>query len=173
MNIVTINVNGIEYKLKGEESTEYLNDISNEVDVKLRDMIGENKNLTLQSAAVLLSINYCDQIRKLKEQQYILDSSIDECNLKIRNLTDENSDLKDRVIHIENENLQFKSKISNLEEEIQAYNDLLKSEKEDLFSDNNEMRELEKEIEILKNTIRKLNDDNFRLKKQLRHKKDF
>ncbi len=173
MNIVTINVNGIEYKLKGEESEEYLSDIANEVDIKLRDMIGANTNLTLQSAAVLLSINYCDQIRKLKEEQYALDNSIDVCNSKIRNLIDENSNLKDRVIHIENENVQFKSKISSLEEEIQAYNDLLKSEKQDMFSDSNEMKELEKEIEILKNTIRKLNDDNFKLKKQLRHKKDF
>ncbi len=172
MNIVTINVNGIEYKLKGEESSEYLTDIANEVDIKLRDMINSNKNLTLQSAAVLLSINYCDQIRKFKEEQYLLDSSIDDCNLKIRNLTDENSDLKDRVIHIENENLDLKSKNSKLEEEIDAYNILLKDEKDNIFSDNNEMKELEKEIEILKDTIKKLNDDNFKLKDQLEKKKN-
>lgn len=172
MNIITINVNGIEYKLKGEESSEYLSDIANEVDIKLRDMININKNLTLQSAAVLLSINYCDQIRKLKEEQYVLDNSIDECNLRIRNLTDENSDLKDRVIHIENENLELKSKNSKLEEEIEVYNTLLKDDKDNIFLDNNEMKELEKEIEILKDTIKKLNEDNLKLKEQLENKKN-
>ena len=39
MNIVTINVNGVEYKLKGEESKEYLNSIAKEVDDKIKEMM--------------------------------------------------------------------------------------------------------------------------------------
>ena len=132
MNIVTINVNGIEYKLKGEESTEYLNDIAREVDEKIRDMISSNKNFTLQSSSVLLAINYCDQVRKLKCEQSELSDSIEKCNLKIQELINENSELKSKIIHIENENQQFQLKNGKLEEEIEAYNILLKEENQNL-----------------------------------------
>lgn len=164
MNIVTINVNGIEYKLKGEESVEYLSDIAKEVDEKIREMLNLNKNFNLQSSAVLLAINYCDQIRKLKKEHLELDNMIDGCNSKIQNLIDENSDLKSKIIHIENENQSFKIKIGKLEEEIDAFNTFLKENKDELFPENNEVRELEKEIEILKDTIKKINEENSKLK---------
>lgn len=158
MNIITINVNGMEYKLKGEESPEYLNRIANEVDLKIREMIGANRGLTLQSAAVLLSINYCDKIKKLQNDQLTLTKTIDECNHKIQNLINENSELKSKVISVENQKIECDEKIKNLEEEIEVYNDFLKEEKDGLFSQNNEIIELEKEIEILKDTIKKLNE---------------
>lgn len=164
MNIVTINVNGIEYKLKGEESAEYLSDIAKEVDEKIREMINLNKNFTLQSSAVLLAINYCDQVRKLKNEHLDLDNMIDGCNVKIQDLINENSELKSKIIHIENENQGFKIKIGKLEEEIEAFNTFLKEGKEELFPESNEIRELEKEIEILKSTIKKINDENSRLR---------
>ncbi len=67
MNIVTINVNGVEYKLKGEESKEYLNSIAKEVDDKIKEMMALNTNLTLHSSSILLAINYCDQLHKLEK----------------------------------------------------------------------------------------------------------
>lgn len=169
MNIVTINVNGIEYKLKGEESTEYLNDIAREVDGKIREMINLNKNFSLQSSAVLLAINYCDQIRKLKNEHLDFDNIIDECNVKIQNLIDENNELKNKIISIENENNGYKIKIGKLEEEIEAYNTFLKEENQDLFPESNELLELEKEIEILKDTIKKVNEENLRLKENIKN----
>lgn len=164
MNIITINVNGIEYKLKGEESDEYLNEIAHEVDIKIREMISINKGLTLQSSAVLLAINYCDKIKKLQNEQVGLSNTIDECNVKIQNLINENSELKSKIIHIENQKQECDEKIKNLEGEIEVYNDFLKEKKDGLFTQNNEILELEKEIEILKDTIKKINGGNSKFK---------
>lgn len=170
MNIVTININGVEYRLKGEESTEYLNEIAQEVDSKIREMINSNKNFNMQSSAVLLAMNYCDKIRKLNIEYLDLKKEIDNCNSKIQELIDENSELKNRIIHIENENIEFNLKNVKLEEEIEAYNTLLKEEREVLFSENNEMIELEKEIEILKDTLKKVNEEKLKLKDQCKDK---
>ena len=148
MNIVTINVNGVEYKLKGEESKEYLNSIAKEVDDKIKEMMALNTNLTLHSSSILLAINYCE----------------------IQSLIDENNELKERIIHIENENCEIKLKNENLEEEIEAYNIVLKDGNKDLFSNNNEIEELEKEIELLKHTVRKIKDENFELQNKLKGK---
>lgn len=162
MNIVTISVNGIEYKLKGEESDEYLNEIANEVDLKIREMINVNRGLTLQSSSILLAINYCDKIKKLQNEQVNLSNTIDECNVKIQNLINENSELKSKIINIENQKQECDEKIKTLESEIEVYNDFLKEEKDELFSQNNEILELEKEIEILKDTIKKINEENLK-----------
>ncbi len=167
MNIITVNVNGVEYRLKGEESTEYLNDIAREVDDKIREMINSNRNFTMQSSAVLLSMNYCDRIRKLNDQYTTLIQDINNCNSKIQNLIDENSDLKNKILHIENQNTELNLKNGKLEEEIEAYDTLLKEEKDSIFNDNNEMIELEKEIEILKDTIKRLNEENSKLKNEI------
>lgn len=169
MNIVTINVNGVEYKLKGEESTEYLNDIAREVDGKIRDMLTSNKNFTLQSSAILLAINYCDQIRKFKQEQSKLNNIIEKENLKTQDLINENNDLKNKIIHIENKNQEIKLKNDKLEEEIEAYNTLLQQDKQDLFFGINEMQELEKEIEILKDALKKMKDENLRLKNEIKN----
>lgn len=163
MNIVTISVNGVEYKLKGEESKEYMNSIAREVDDKLRDMIQANKNLTVNSSAILLAINYCDVVHKLNNEKDELSNSIDICNSKIQALIDENNDLKEKIIHIENAQQEVQLKNVKLEEEIEAYNTLLKEDKDSLFSDNNEIQELEKEIEILKETIKKMKQENSEL----------
>ena len=143
MNTITINVNGLEYKLRGEETTEYLSDIAREIDEKIREMINSNKNFTLQSSSILLSINYCDQNRKLIK---------------------ENSDLKNKIVHIEKQNEEIILKNNKLEEEIKAYNILMKQEKENIFNDFNEVIELEKEIEILKETLKKFKEENNKLK---------
>lgn len=156
MNIVTISVNGVEYKLKGEESKEYLNHIAKEVDEKIREMIALNKNLTVQSSSILLAINYCDQIHKLNKDKEELNDSIDKCNERIQSLIDENSELKNKIIHIENANQELELKNIKLEEEIDAYNTFLKEDGREMFFDNNEIQELEKEIEMLKETIKKM-----------------
>lgn len=170
MNIVTINVNGAEYKLKGEESKEYLNSIAKEVDDKIKEMMALNTNLTLHSSSILLAINYCDQLHKLENDKENLNNSIENCNFKIQSLIDENNELKERIIHIENENCEIKLKNENLEEEIEAYNIVLKDGNKDLFSNNNEIEELEKEIELLKHTVRKIKDENFELQNKLKGK---
>ncbi len=156
MNIVTISVNGVEYKLRGEESKEYLTQIAREVDDKIKDMIASNKNLTVNSSAILLSINYCDQVHKLNGEKESLNDSIDKCNERIQSLIDENSELKNKMINIENKNEELQIKNMKLEEEIEAYNTLLKEDNKDIFKDNNEIHELEKEIEMLKETIKKM-----------------
>lgn len=170
MNIVTISINGNEYKLKGEESTEYLNDIAREVDERIREMLNSNKNFTLQSSAVLLAINYCDQIRKLKNKEMDLNDSIDKCNFKIQELIDENNNLKNEIIHIENKSQEIELQNKRLEEEIQAYNLLIEEDKDNIFSENNEMQELENEIEILKDTLKRVNEENLKLKNEIKNK---
>ena len=170
MNIVTINVNGIEYKLKGDESTEYLNDIAGEVDEKMRGMVSSNRNFTIQSAAVLLSINYCDQLRKLKFEHTELNNNIEKSNLKIKSLTNESIELKNQIVHIENKNKELELKNRKLEEEIEAYDALIKEDKENIFCENNEMKELEKEIEMLRTALKVANEENDRLKEKIENK---
>lgn len=170
MNIVNININGIEYRLKGDESSEYLNDIAQEVDSKIREMINSNKNFTMQSSSILLAMNYCDKNRKLNKEHERLNKNIDDCNLKIQSLIDENNELKNKIIHIENQNMELNLKNVKLEEEIEAYNTLLKEEKEVLFSENNEMMQMEKEIEVLKDTLKKTTEENLKLKNEMKNK---
>ena len=168
MNIVTININGIEYKLKGEEPEEYLNNIAREVDDKIKEMMLKNTNLTIQSSSVLLALNYCDQLYKSKSEKEDLNNSIGSCNVKIQSLIDENNELKEKMIHIENENFEIKSINKKLEEEIEAYNIVLKENNKNIFLDNNEIKELEKDIELLKETIRELKEENVKLRDELK-----
>ncbi|BAK80981.1 cell division protein ZapA [Candidatus Arthromitus sp. SFB-rat-Yit] len=168
MNIVTININGIEYKLKGEESEEYLNNIAREVDDKIKEMMTKNVNLTAQSSSILLAINYCDQLYKYRTEKEDLNNSIENCNVKIQSLIDEKNELKERMIHIESENSKLKLINKNLEEEIEAYNTVLKEDNKNIFSDNNEIEELEKEIELLNETVRKLKEENVKLQDKLK-----
>lgn len=167
MNIVTINVNGIEYKLKGDESTEYLNDIAAEVDRRIRDMVNSNRNFTIQSAAVLLAINYCDQFRKLKFEYEELKNNIEKSNHKIKTLTNESIENKNRIVHIENKNKEMELKNRKLEEEIEAYDALMKEEKGNIFLENNEMKELEKEIEMLRTALKIANEEKEKLKEKI------
>ena len=170
MNIVIININGIEYKLKGDESTEYLNDIAGEIDGKIREMLNSNRNFSSQSAAVLLSINYCDQLRKLNFEHRELKNNIEKSNIKVKALTNENIEINNKIVHIENENKELELKNRKLEEEIEAYDTLIKEEKENIFCENNEMKELEKEIEMLRIALKNANEENAKLKNKLEAK---
>lgn len=101
MNKVTVDVNGIDYNLKGEETEEYLIKLGKQVDGKIKKILALNEKLSTTSASILTAINATDEyfkavkelegikeeIGRLKEENY-------KCKEKIESMKNEGKDLK-------------------------------------------------------------------------------
>ena len=84
MNTVTVNINGVEYNLRGKEDEKYLLDVAAYVDSKIREISVNNKKLSIGSAAVLTAVNIADELFK--------------CDLEINDITKKKNSLKNAIL---------------------------------------------------------------------------
>lgn len=96
MNKVTVDINGIDYNLKGEETEEYLIKLGKQVDGKVKKILSLNDKLSTTSASILTAINATDEYLKAAAQ---LD------------------DIKKEIIRLKDENYKSKEKIDSLKDE--------------------------------------------------------
>jgi len=69
---VEVSILGQKYILKGEGSQEYLKELANFVDSRIKEILKDAPNMPPLKAAILASINISDELFKLKERERAL-----------------------------------------------------------------------------------------------------
>ena len=198
MNKVTVEINGMEYNLKGEENREYLINVANYVDSKIKNLIDGNKKLSTASSAILTAMNSVDEMFKARDEAKEIKNQFALLKSQISYLERHNKELEDKVEDLESSfNLKIKentdvyeNKIKNLEGivenngeeilslkklrddlklEIQDKNIILEHREESLNNLQEEIHKLEETYRKEKSEIEKNCDDN--LAKTLEEKK--
>src|SRR5471030_1554660 len=148
---VTVNINGMNYNLKGEKDEKYLLGVANYVDGRIKEIISKKENLSTTAATVLAAVNIADEF-------YECDLELDEANKLRETVNDENILLKQKLekINLELENV--------LKEKLNAQNNFGKKE--------TELHEKHKDVEVtfnsLNDAINNLKAENEKLKKENR-----
>ena len=65
---VTVNILGDEYIVKGESSSQYLQEVGEYVDQIMRELAEKYPQMSMHKIAVLTSINLADEVLRLKEE---------------------------------------------------------------------------------------------------------
>ncbi|WP_317411464.1 cell division protein ZapA, partial [Clostridium baratii] len=106
---VTVNINGVDYNLRGKESEEYLKDIASYVDERIKEVLGKNPVLSISQASVLAAVNITDELYKtdseirnivglknnLEKEKATLFKTIEDLKKDILSLKEENINLKE------------------------------------------------------------------------------
>ena len=106
---ITVNINGVDYNLKGKESEEYLRDIASYVDERIKEVLAKNKMLSISQASVLAAVNITDilyktddelrNIAKLKnsieKENLALNKSLEEVKINLEKFKEESSKIID------------------------------------------------------------------------------
>ena len=161
MNVVTIKINGIEYNLKGEEREEYLHTIASYVDKKIKNIIGNNQNLSTSSAAILTAINLGDDLFKSEALCKELSNKVESLEKHDKELTELFEDLKKQLSHMESYNKELLSKCKNIENS------------EDVKSLEQEKIKMQQELETMQQSTKVFADGNRKIKtenKEMRFK---
>ncbi len=137
MSTVTININGIDYNLKGRESEEYLFEVAKYVDKKVRDIMNNNRKLSSTAGATLVALNIADELFKA-------DVEIEALMKKNTSLEERNNTLKERIKEVrdESENIEVLKKII---EDMKSENLVLKEEIENIKKSYNDLKNNEEE----------------------------
>ncbi|MEW6410199.1 MAG: cell division protein ZapA [Nitrospirota bacterium] len=77
------------YTVKGEADEEYIKTISRYVDNKMKELHTLNPRLTQLKLAILTAINITDELFKIKNEQELLDSILNEKTKDIFSLIEE------------------------------------------------------------------------------------
>ena len=106
MSTVTININGMDYNLKGRESEEYLAKIAKYVDEKVKNIMANNRKLSSTAGATLVALNIADELFKADEE-------VEALMKKNTSLEERNATLKERLKEIRDdvENIEILKKV--------------------------------------------------------------
>ncbi len=148
MNKVTVNIQGLEYTLKGEESEEHLNEIGEIVDQLLSTMMKSNRKLNVSTAAILTSCNLVDEKFKMEAKMEETNQQALEFNTVKTALEKEISELKNMLSQKE-----------------KAISGLAKEESAELKRKDEEIRKIQSENQVLLDSVKEYRDDNEQLSK--------
>ena len=105
--VYTVRIANLELSLYSSETEEYTQSIARDVDERIKEIIGDNLSVSVVNAALLVAMDYCDEVNKLKEgaenMRTQLKSYMDETNRALaerddaRRLADK---LKDELMNI-------------------------------------------------------------------------
>jgi cell division protein ZapA len=113
MNVINVNINGMEYNLKGQESEEYLHKVARHVDKKLQGIMKGNPKLSISSAAVLTAINAADDMFKCDAAYEELQQDVDKLAETEKTLRQEIESLKKQLKFLEDYNAELQQKIKS------------------------------------------------------------
>jgi cell division protein ZapA len=113
MNVINVNINGMEYNLKGKENEEYLHKVARHVDKKLQDIMKGNSKLSISSAAVLTAINTADDMFKCDDAYEELQKDMDKLTEADNTLKKEIESLKKQLKYLEDYNAELQLKLKN------------------------------------------------------------
>ena len=105
--VYTVRIANMELSLYSSETEEYTQSIARDVDERIKEIIGDNLSVSVVNAALLVAMDYCYEVNKLKEgaenMRTQLKSYMDETNRALaerddaRRLADK---LKDELMNI-------------------------------------------------------------------------
>lgn len=111
-----LNICGSDYILVSEDSESYMHLVGEKVDEKLSEVLTKNPKLSVSMAAVLSSLEFCDEVMKTQEKFESLKSQMKE-------YVGENAQIQIKCKNLENENFNLKSEISDLKLKIENCED--------------------------------------------------
>ncbi|MGL5868166.1 cell division protein ZapA, partial [Clostridium chrysemydis] len=166
MKKITVNINGVDYNLRGEGNEDYLREISSYVDGKLKEIGSKNNMLSVSQAAVLTAVNITDELYKTDDALRELAKNRNNLEKEKKTLYKTIDGLKENLDEVkketEKEKLGFESVISGLkkdrEELLKEKNTFIKDSenlKLNLSTKNKEVNNLKEEI---KKVLKDLNN---------------
>jgi len=162
MNVITVNINGMEYNLRGDENEEYLHKVARQVDKKLKHILSSNPKLSLSSAAVLTALNSVDDMLKCDEAYSDVEGEIQKLKAALKSKTEELETLRKQLKYLEAYNAELQSKLKNMDNE-----DYLKEKQRIIENLNEELSITEENAKNYLNEKNSLNSENKELKFQL------
>lgn len=111
MNKVTVDINGIEYNLKGEETEEYLIKLAKQVDEKIKKILSLNDKLSTASASILTAINFADEYLKISEE-------LNDIKAELSVAKEENYKNKEKIEILKNEGKDLKISLQDSKRKI-------------------------------------------------------
>mgnify|MGYP005823983635 CR=1 FL=1 len=162
MNVITVNINGMEYNLRGEENEEYLHKVARQVDKKLKHILSSNPKLSISSAAVLTALNAVDDMLKCDLAYSEIEEEVLKLSAANKSKTEELETLRKQLKYLEDYNTELQSKLKNMTNE-----DYLKEKQEVIERLKEELKVTE---ESAKNYLKEgntLKSENKELKFQL------
>lgn len=162
MNVITVNINGMEYNLRGEENEEYLHKVARQVDKKLKHLLSSNPKLSLSSAAVLTALNSVDDMLKCDQAYSEVEEEIQKLNAAVKSKTEELEALRKQLKYLEDYNSELQSKLKNMDNQ-----DFLKEKQRVIEKLNKELNITEENAKNYLNERNTLKLENKELKFQL------
>ncbi len=71
-----VNIYGREYSIKGDASDEYIRELANFVDAKMREVAGNSSATDIAKTAILAAVNIAHDLHRLKKEQKERDIAI-------------------------------------------------------------------------------------------------
>ncbi|MFL0247926.1 cell division protein ZapA [Candidatus Clostridium stratigraminis] len=162
MNVITVNINGMEYNLRGEENEEYLHKVARQVDKKLKHILSSNPKLSLSSAAVLTALNSVDDMLKCDQAYSEVEEEKKKLNAAVKSKAEELEALRKQLKYLEDYNAELQSKLKNMDNE-----DFLKEKQRVIEKLNKELSITEENAKNYLNERNSLKLENKELKFQL------
>lgn len=107
---IRVDIMGRGFNLISGENTDYLVRVAKEVDKKMRELKNENPKLLYDTAAVLTSLNLCDELFTLKEENKKKKENSEE--------EDENNRIRSQLVRYSKELSRATNTIKKLEREL-------------------------------------------------------
>lgn len=108
---IRVDIMGRGYNLISSENTGYITRVAKEVDSKMRELKNENAKLTYDTAAVLTSLNFCDELFKLRK--------LNESEEEDDGISDENNRIRSQLVEYSKELSRATNTIKKLERELE------------------------------------------------------
>ena len=105
---IRVDIMGRGFNLVSGENTDYLLRVAKEVDKRMRDLKNENPKLMYDTAAVLTSLNLCDELFEV----------ISENERKKKNSKEEDENIRSQLVEYSKELSKATSTIKKLEREL-------------------------------------------------------
>ena len=68
MNQIRLTVGGINYTVKSDESAEYLNELGDELELRLRRIVRRNPTMSTTMAAIMAALEASDEAKKARAE---------------------------------------------------------------------------------------------------------
>ncbi|MDR5586719.1 MULTISPECIES: cell division protein ZapA [Clostridium] len=166
---VTVNINGMDYNLKGDKNEQYLVDLADFVDSKVKEIMSKNSRLSTSAATVLAAVNIADELyecdsnlrnainkkKNIETEKSELIQKVDKLNEDLKTTLVEKTKLQEQLVNgeqsLKEKYLEIEETLTNLKEE--ATN--LEKEKGLLLEKNNKLENNLKEISNLNEVLNK------------------
>jgi cell division protein ZapA (FtsZ GTPase activity inhibitor) len=123
---VTVNINGMNYNLKGEKEEKYLQGVANFVDTRIKEIISKKAGFSTTAASVLAAVNIADELyecdleldkaiknnKSISEENTLLKQKIKAMNLELENVIKEKINVKD---DFEKKEIELAKRYENVE----------------------------------------------------------